>query len=58
MMTKEELQVIAEAAKEGAFMASLISQKPWLNTKEAAQYLGVSESFIYKACENGLLEHS
>lgn len=54
-MTNEELQVIAEAAKEGAFQAVLISQKPWLNIKEAAQYLGVSETFVYKACESGRL---
>jgi len=54
-MTNEELQVIAEAAKEGAFQAVLISQKPWLNIKEAARYLGVSETFVYKACESGRL---
>ncbi len=52
-MTNEELQIIATAAKEGAFNAALISLKPWLNIKEAAMYLGVSEAFIYKACESG-----
>jgi excisionase family DNA binding protein len=53
-MTREELTAIHKAT----FEAVALCHKPLLSVREAAVFLGVSESFIYKAVESGRLAHS
>jgi hypothetical protein len=53
-MTKEELGVIAEAAREGV----LIATKEWLNVREAALRYGVSEWTIRKGMKDGSIPFS
>ena len=50
-MTQEELKTIANAAREGA----LIATKPLLTVDEAALFLGCSESNIRKRIGAGQL---
>jgi len=57
-MTKEELQILANAAELGAYRGALVANKPALTIDEAKDFLGISNRHLRLLIHDGKVRYS